>query len=77
MCSSDLNVFEWCWDWYATPYAGGTDPRGPASGSDRVLRGGDWRDDANFCRTANRIGIFQSYAYGILFGFRSVLSSGQ
>jgi hypothetical protein len=42
-----------------------------------VLRGGDWRDDANFCRTANRIGIFQSYAYGILFGFRSVLSSGQ
>jgi formylglycine-generating enzyme required for sulfatase activity len=36
------NVFEWCWDWYGTPYAGGTDPRGKASGSDRVVRGGYW-----------------------------------
>jgi formylglycine-generating enzyme required for sulfatase activity len=48
------NVFEWCWDWYATPYAGGTDPRGPASGSNRVLRGGSWNNPANNCRSANR-----------------------
>ena len=36
------NVVEWCWDWYGTPYAGGSDPRGPTSGSIRVLRGGNW-----------------------------------
>jgi len=35
------NVSERCWDWYA-PYAGGTDPRGPATGTVRVLRGGHW-----------------------------------
>jgi formylglycine-generating enzyme required for sulfatase activity len=38
------NVFEWCWDWYGTSYAGGTDPRGPAYSpqGDRVFRGGGW-----------------------------------
>ena len=48
------NVMEWCWDWYAYPYAGGTDPHGPATGSVRVLRGGDWSDPANYARCANR-----------------------
>jgi formylglycine-generating enzyme required for sulfatase activity len=48
------NVFEWCWDWYGTPYAGGSDPRGPASGSYRVLRGGNWSAVAYFARCAFR-----------------------
>ena len=49
------NVFEWCWDWYATPYAGGTDPRGPVGPlSSRVLCGGSWKDSAGFARCANR-----------------------
>ena len=38
------NVWEWVQDWYGGGYPGGslTDPRGPGSGSLRVLRGGSW-----------------------------------
>ena len=36
------NCWEWTSDWYATERAGGTDPRGPSSGSARVFRGGSW-----------------------------------
>ena len=35
------NVWEWCWNWYGSYSSGSqTDPRGPASGSYRVFRGG-------------------------------------
>jgi len=75
------NVFEWCWDWYGTPYAGGTDPRGPASqGSDRVLRGGCWGGGAFYCRTANRYDYWPDgdpYILDYFIGFRSVLTPGQ
>jgi formylglycine-generating enzyme required for sulfatase activity len=47
------NVLEWCWDWYAN-YSGGTDPKGPAGGSNRVCRGGSWNFNADYCRSANR-----------------------
>jgi len=35
------NVYEWCLDWYG-PYAKGkaTDPTGPATGTEKVIRGG-------------------------------------
>ncbi|MCR5494233.1 MAG: formylglycine-generating enzyme family protein [Treponema sp.] len=37
------NVWEWCYDWYGSIEAGNaTDPVGPSSGSNRVLRGGSW-----------------------------------
>jgi formylglycine-generating enzyme required for sulfatase activity len=63
------NVYQWCWD-LGGAYSSGaqSDPRGPASGSYRVLRGGDWDRNANYCRSASRYD-------GI--GFRSVLPSGQ
>jgi len=55
------NVFVWCWDWYAappypagSPYLGGSDPRGPASGSTRALRCGSWIFDASYSRCASR-----------------------
>jgi formylglycine-generating enzyme required for sulfatase activity len=74
------NVWEWCWDWYGVPYAGGTDPRGPVYGSSvyvsrRVLRGGVWWNIAKQCRTAYRDSFtpFNVVSYG----FRSVLPLGQ
>jgi formylglycine-generating enzyme required for sulfatase activity len=51
------NVQEWCWDWYGTPYGGGINPRGPASGTTRVLRGGVWFQSASLCRCSNRSNV--------------------
>ena len=64
------NVWEWVQDWYG-PYPGGsvTDPRGPASGSARVYRGGSWMDDARDCRASIRYSVTPGFRYLIL-GFR-------
>jgi sulfatase modifying factor 1 len=51
------NVWEWCWDWYGFRYysnSPGSDPRGLAFGTGRVLRGGDCYDLAITLRCANR-----------------------
>jgi formylglycine-generating enzyme required for sulfatase activity len=49
------NVWEWVQDWYGEYAAESvTDPQGPASGSDRVLRGGGWGAGAGDCRSADR-----------------------
>jgi formylglycine-generating enzyme required for sulfatase activity len=49
------NLWEWCRDWYG-PYPGGnvSDPLGPATGVDRVNRGGSWGSGPNDERPANR-----------------------
>jgi formylglycine-generating enzyme required for sulfatase activity len=54
------NVWEWCWDWYGTPYGQPTttNPTGPAIGISPVLRGGYWGTYAFVARCAYR-------AYGI------------
>ena len=70
------NVWQWCWDFYGTPYAGGADPHGPASGSFRVFRGGSWTDDASTCRSAARGQYGPTFKYYNV-GFRSVLLPGQ
>ena len=50
------NVYQWCRDFGADALPGGsvTDPTGPASGSDRIVRGGSWHSDASLCRAAYR-----------------------
>ena len=52
------NVEEWCLDWYGD-YPGGTvtDPKGPASGSWRVLRGGSYLNAAETCGSTSRGGM--------------------
>jgi formylglycine-generating enzyme required for sulfatase activity len=68
------NVWEWCWDWYDFSYYGASpvaNPRGPVSGSNRVLRVGSWGDYANGCRVADR-GIDSPGDEGNFLGFRLV-----
>mgnify|MGYP000860128627 FL=1 len=45
------NLSEWCRDWYKAPYVdegGVLDPAGPAEGTQKVVRGGDFGDQTNF-----------------------------
>ena len=68
------NVFEWCGDWYGTPYGQPTTNNptgaGPGSGS-RVLRGGFWGNDATFSRCSFRYYFYPNVAVSA-FGFRCV-----
>ena len=67
------NVWEWCLDWYVADLtaASVTDPKGAASGSFRVVRGGGWRDTASLCRSACRSSNTPSSRY-LAYGFRLV-----
>ena len=50
------NVWEWCADWSGDDYyakAKSVDPRGPDSGTTRILRGGCWANIDQHCRSAN------------------------
>lgn len=69
------NVWEWCQDWYGSYDGAATDPSGPASGSDRVLRGGGWYVSARFCRSAYRFRNGPG-SRNWIFGFRLCCSAG-
>jgi serine/threonine protein kinase len=67
------NVCEWCSDWYADyPAESVTDPRGPSDGTTRVLRGGGWDNDAQWCTAAWRNALNPSDS-GESLGFRVAL----
>ncbi|MGA2248378.1 MAG: formylglycine-generating enzyme family protein [Verrucomicrobiota bacterium] len=72
------NVYGWCWDWYGkppypagSPYLGGANPTGAATGGGRVLRGGLWADYADVSRCAYRHADVPSEADDY-YGFRCV-----
>jgi sulfatase modifying factor 1 len=72
------NVYEWCWDLYATPYGQptATNPTGPqyVNGvSFRVIRGGSWDDGAPAEGCAFRVAEEQYIAFSVL-GLRCVRS---
>ena len=67
------NVSELCLDWFGKYYgnASVSDPKGPSTGANRVLRGGGWNSDARHCRSANRDGLKPS-SYNSYTGFRVI-----
>jgi len=51
------NVWEWCADWYDENYYKNSpkrNPKGPANGMQRVLRGGSWVNEAWHLRCSER-----------------------
>jgi len=68
------NVFEWCGDWYTERSyedTARTDPRGPASGRGRCMRGGGWANPPRFLRLSGRFQNTPEYQ-SIGVGFRCV-----
>ncbi|MFC1557494.1 formylglycine-generating enzyme family protein [candidate division KSB1 bacterium] len=69
------NVWEWCYDWYGGSMyysnSPANNPKGPASGSSRILRAGGWVDSAYYQRAANRNSSFPENRNPIQ-GFRCV-----
>ena len=66
------NVWEWTGDWYGSlPGGEVTDPRGPATGSDRVYRGCSWLNGPRHCRTPFR-NVYDADNRNDYLGFRLV-----
>lgn len=67
------NVYEWCQDWYGT-YSSSlqTNPTGPSSGVERVMRGGSYGCQSRGCRVSYRNSSLPSEYY-IDVGLRIVL----
>ncbi len=63
------NVWEWCSDWWGMyPSAAQLNPKGPAHGDSRVLRGGSWGSSAEYCRATlrfRRAPSNRTYYYGL------------
>ena len=71
------NVWEWVADWYAPDYysvSPDKDPTGPATGTQRVVRGGSYGSEPQFLRTTNRFSRDPNKGYDSV-GFRCVTTT--
>ncbi|MGD0092144.1 MAG: SUMF1/EgtB/PvdO family nonheme iron enzyme, partial [Planctomycetota bacterium] len=70
------HIWEWCRDYFSEKYyvdSPPVDPKGPASGGARVVRGGSWSDNGpDLCRAAHRHGSDPGFRHAAL-SFRCVL----
>jgi len=69
------NVYEWVNDWFDLGYSADsqTDPEGPSSGTNRVLRGGQWNGNAKNVRSTMRNAGLPNFRHDTV-GFRVVKS---
>jgi len=71
------NVWEWIADWYGADYFQSSprrNPRGPAGGSTRVVRGGSWKNGPELIRSANRSSELPDRRLNVL-GFRVAMDN--
>ena len=69
------NVMEWCSDWYSQDYyrtSPRKNPKGPAEGAYRVVRGGSFFVEAFDLRSAARSAAWPSFQAHRMIGFRAV-----
>ncbi len=67
------NVWEWCWDWFASDYYSSSpqdNPRGPDSGFHRVVRGGSCHNYAYRLISLSHRGDLNPDHTDYIFGFR-------
>jgi formylglycine-generating enzyme required for sulfatase activity len=68
------NVWEWVSDWFDANYYASSpavNPKGPSSGTQHVVRGGSFSDNAAFARVSNRFGVSPGFGNYDL-GFRLI-----
>jgi formylglycine-generating enzyme required for sulfatase activity len=67
------NGWEWVNDWYEASYysvSPSTNPVGPVSGSERVLRGGSWSSSSGYVRSSYRVNLGSPGYASYVIGFR-------
>ncbi len=70
------NVAEWVSDWYQVDYywnSPASNPQGPLSGTEKILRGGSWSSDLNSLQLADRWPQYPDVEYNWA-GFRCAFS---